>query len=618
MRSAIASQVSGVEVTRLPNKIVVAVQTDGPVVPVVQYDQDSRTMAVTVDGGSLAGKFTQPEMPKGADLRQWLKDVKFEQSNDKVKMSVVLGPSADPLDFLVNSSYDGFTAVLYTGKSGEAPFAEKAPSEKIVPQDMSESAGGEKGQAKPAAVSIKYSGKGHKAAKAHKAGKARVKPAPAAPETPIPQLEPPAYTGEPLSERVQFSVDNMPLNQAISTLIGSTNYNAIIDESVMTTPVTLTFRDVTIREALDLLTRTYGLMYVLKANTIIIGSKENIDKNFLGTITRSFVLDYADGDAVKTVLIETNLVSKENVTVYNGEIQYQTVSGSTTIGAGSTTEISTGDIREMKSNMSTARRNIVVVTATEEAMAKVEAVIRDLDKKPKMVKLEAKILEIDESKLRDLGLTLNDLTNTVQTVIAEQPPVDIPPVTTVPAFKFGRFRRSPVQLTTALHTLISNGNARILAQPNLTCVDGRQAIYFSGQSIPYITSPAQSQGTTFTPAVVAFKVVGITLSFKPRVDRDNLITMEVNPIVSSLIDFIDVGGGAKAPETQSRQVTTTIRIADGDTFGLGGLISDEERRSLSKLPLLGEVPFFGKLFQSPNVTHQRTEIIVIVTAKVED
>ena len=158
----------------------------------------------------------------------------------------------------------------------------------------------------------------------------------------------------------------------------------------------------------------------------------------------------------------------------------------------------------------------------------------------------------------------------------------------------------------------------MLAKPNMTAIDGTQAIYFAGQEVPYISTPAQTQGTNFTPATVDFKTIGITLNFKPRIDRDGSITLEVNPQVSSLVGFIDLGSGAMAPQTQTRQATATVRVKSGDVLVLGGMISEEERESFSRIPFLYKLPLFGQLFETKTRTKERTEVIVILRPVIEE
>ena len=100
--------------------------------------------------------------------------------------------------------------------------------------------------------------------------------------------------------------------------------------------------------------------------------------------------------------------------------------------------------------------------------------------------------------------------------------------------------------------------------------------------------------------------------------QDKLVTIDVNPIVSSLLEFRMIGGIVEAPRTSSRQLATTVHVESGEPFILAGLISETERETVTKIPLLGDLPLLGKLFRSTNHKGERTEIIIVVVPKVYD
>ena len=227
-------------------------------------------------------------------------------------------------------------------------------------------------------------------------------------------------------------------------------------------------------------------------------------------------------------------------------------------------------------------------------------------------------MELSESGARRLGLELLTQSTRIESTFGEAVPPDSLVEGQVESFKLQTFVRNPLNFQAALNALVEDGEGKVLSKPNMAAVDGAQAIYFAGQEIPYITAPAISVGTTFTPAKVAFKTVGITLNFKPRVDRDGNITIDVNPQVSSLIAFIDLGAGASAPQTQTRQASATVRVRSGDTFILGGMIAETEKESFKRIPFLYKIPFFGQLFETKTYNREKTEVIVIVRPVIEE
>lgn len=434
------------------------------------------------------------------------------------------------------------------------------------------------------------------------------------------------------SERITYETTQASLKEAIALLVAPTPFNVIVDEEVGDMKVTLSFRDTPLKDALDAITAAKGIMYRLVGNTIIVGQRDDIGRRLGGFETRTFVLQYADADEVKKVLIDNGLVAKENISSYYGEKKSLEAYDRSTVLSEGEGGVSAGDIKRLTGFESTARANVLVITETPERLDQIARVISNIDKKPKVVTLETTIVEINEQGMKDLGFKVEE--EVTEHILEEQalsppstPEPGEPPGVwtprTVPGYIalglwFQDFFRSPLDVVFRLGTIIESGNARILSRPNIAAVDGSQAIYFAGTLIPYITRPAVETPTTFTPPQVDFQPVGITLSFKPRIDEDGLITMEVNPVVSTLLELVNLGGGAVAPKTQTRQIATTIRVRDRETFVIAGMLTETERETLRRVPILGQIPLFEKLFSRTNKISERTEVMVFVTPMIRE
>lgn len=424
-----------------------------------------------------------------------------------------------------------------------------------------------------------------------------------------------------------FQIVDTPLDQAFTLLFQQTDYNVIVDASVGgENTVSLSFKDGTtnLRQALDLMTRTYNLEYVVDANTVVIASKDKMYSGLIAFETRVFVLSYADPKNVKDILVNTGVVGEKQVEAYLGEQEYITEGGGDTVLSND----DTGDVtaKPIQTNISTTPRNAVVVKGTPDEIRYVAAVINDIDRKPKRVELEVKVCEANESALKNLGLELNPGSDgTVSQIWTEQfDTIDywIDPLGAIDEnpqrfqdFSIGSFDRTGLQFQATLNLQIQNGNVETLAQPTLNTVDGKQAIYFAGERIPYISSVTQEQGAITQE--ISFLPVGVTLNFKPRLDAEELITIDVNPVISSLTEFRQIGG-VEAPRTSSRQLATTVRVMDGQPFVMAGLITSTERETITKIPMLGDLPLLGKLFRNKRKDGQRTEIIIVVTPHIYD
>jgi len=414
-----------------------------------------------------------------------------------------------------------------------------------------------------------------------------------------------------------FEILGTPLDQALTLLVAPTKYNIIVDSSVGANVVSLSFKDsqTDLKSALDLLTKAYGLEYVVEAGTIVVAAKNTINGSLVAYESRLFVLSYADPTSIKDMLVATGQLNKEQIEVYSGEKEYPAVDDSTQLSAES--EVGTQNVKPIQTNLSSTPRNALLVKAVPAQMDQIAELIAKLDRQPKIIDLEVRVCEAQETALRDLGISVQNYDTATPVPVSvtwtEQPAVA--GGTGNEAFSVGSFVRSPLQFISTLNAQIQDGKIDVLAQPTLNTIEGKQAIYFAGEKVPYIARVTQTQ-TGGTQIETDFLNVGITLNFKPRLDADGKITIDVNPIVSSLIEFRILGDLVEAPRTSTRQLATTVRVGDCEPFVLAGLISSSERETMTKVPLLGDMPLIGKLFRNKTKTGARTEIIIVVTPHI--
>ncbi len=160
-----------------------------------------------------------------------------------------------------------------------------------------------------------------------------------------------------------------------------------------------------------------------------------------------------------------------------------------------------------------------------------------------------------------------------------------------------------------IQALVTDGKAEILARPNITTLQGRQAVINIGGSVPV---PTVSTTNSTTTTSVEYKDAGIILRYTPQVNDDGYITAEVHTEVSSPLYVEEM----KAYRFQRRSADTMVRLKDGETMVIGGLIGSEESRSLSKIPFLGDLPILGAFFRSVKHSKSESEIMIFLTARV--
>jgi type II secretory pathway component GspD/PulD (secretin) len=288
------------------------------------------------------------------------------------------------------------------------------------------------------------------------------------------------------------------------------------------------------------------------------------------------------------------------------------------------------------------RTNSLVITAPKFAFSNIEAVINDvIDKKLPQVLISVEVLEINRDKAKALGISYNETTGSVFTVLTEA----IPNVSgtgggggtsggvgtgvggtggvgTGQTFvETGRVNfpvRTSMNLAVTISFLQKEGASKVLANPKVLTSDGKKAAILIGDKVPYIQNlqTAVAAGSTTSNFNVQFEDVGTKLEFQPFVTKDGYINLIVHPQVSTLKQMLPGPGGSQIPLIGTREVQTEVVVKSGSIIVIGGLINDEERRSFIKVPFLGDIPLIGKLFQYKSNQKVNSEIIFVIKPEI--
>ncbi|HXP05778.1 MAG TPA: type II and III secretion system protein family protein, partial [Stellaceae bacterium] len=242
---------------------------------------------------------------------------------------------------------------------------------------------------------------------------------------------------------------------------------------------------------------------------------------------------------------------------------------------------------------------------------------------PNQVNLRVKVAEVNRTALKALGFnwsgswsntrldhsTFNFQTNnptTNQAILDEN------------LFQYGFAVPGQGSIQAQLDALAQEGLITTLAEPNLTATSGQTASFLAGGEFP--VPVAAATGTTGTPTItIEFKQFGVSLDFIPTIIDADHISLRVRPEVSQLTTT----GAVSVPITATQIVTipaltvrraeTTVDLASGQSFALGGLLQNTTEQDLSKIPWLGDIPILGQLFRSNLFQHNETELVIIVT-----
>lgn len=260
----------------------------------------------------------------------------------------------------------------------------------------------------------------------------------------------------------------------------------------------------------------------------------------------------------------------------------------------------------------------LLLTGAAEDLARARQTLDQVDVRAPQMQFEARVVDINNVDLSKIGLSY-DFNNGGNGIRLGEPNQGNPPtILTHPTGarqpNFGSILRTPYSIGASLDLLAQNNKARILASPNLSALDGQPAVVFIGDQLKYVISIQQTpQGQNIQTETAT---VGITLKVTGKASPDGTITLYVHPEVSVISSYLDVGNGISLPQIASRFVDTTIRVKDGETIGIGGLIRESDITNIQKVPFFGDLPFFGQLFKRTEKNKQRSEIVIFITSRV--
>jgi type II secretion system protein D len=165
-----------------------------------------------------------------------------------------------------------------------------------------------------------------------------------------------------------------------------------------------------------------------------------------------------------------------------------------------------------------------------------------------------------------------------------------------------------------LQALKDQNKVKIVSTPHVLVTDNSPALVSIGESIPYAGQTTITNGAAQTST--EFQDVAITLNVTPHISPGNHVLMDIDQVVNSLIEFINVGPNQQAPRTTARRAGTTVIVKNDQTVVLGGIISNNDNRNVQKIPILGDIPLLGQLFRNTTRSRGRTELVVFLTPHV--
>jgi general secretion pathway protein D len=374
-------------------------------------------------------------------------------------------------------------------------------------------------------------------------------------------------------------------------------------------PVTLQFRDANLKQVFEALARTSGINVLLDRDV-----KPDLK-------TSIFVKDVSVEDTIELILLQNQLekkvISDNTVFIYPSTPaklkDYQDLK----IRSFHLTNADPKQILAMLKGLLKTKdvfihekTNSVVMRDTPDAIRLAEKLVADQDIAEPEVMLEVEVLEVSSTRLSELGIKLPS-SFTVTT-----------PDTATTLGALRALRNDDLLasgLSASLNLKLEDGVTNVLASPRIRVRNREKAKIMIGSRVPVITNAVTpvSTGTPVITGSVQYLDVGLKLDVEPDVHNDQEVVIKVGLDVSSIIREVpNAQSGTLAYEIGTRNANTVLRLKDGETQILAGLINDEDRRTASKVPGLGQIPVLGRLFSSHKDDNKKTEIVLSITPRI--
>ena len=379
-------------------------------------------------------------------------------------------------------------------------------------------------------------------------------------------------------------------------------------------PLNLEFRDASIKMVFDALSRTTGINFIFDRD--VKGDQKTTV--FLKQTPLDDAIDVilATGQLDKKILNASSVLIYPNTPAKLREYQDLVVRAFYLANVeAKTTANMLKTVLKLKDVFVDDKYNMLILRESPETLALVERLIALHDMEEGEVMLEVEVLEINRSRLLNLGIQLSD-TITIAPLSGLSSGSSSGSLSNSPTFKLSELKsinssKLGISLPTATLNLQNiDGDANLLANPRIRVRDREKAKILIGDKVPVVTTTTSG---TFVSENIQYLDVGLKLEVEPTVYLRDEVGLKLVLEVSSLVSSTKTNNGSQAYQIGTRNFSTALRLKDGETQLMAGLISDEDRSAANRIPLLGKLPILGRLFSSQSDNRKKTEIVLSIT-----
>ncbi|MGB5491236.1 MAG: secretin N-terminal domain-containing protein [Woeseiaceae bacterium] len=377
-------------------------------------------------------------------------------------------------------------------------------------------------------------------------------------------------------------------------------------------PVTLQFRDANTQMVFEVLSRQTGINFIFDKDVRRDGKTTIFVQNV--PIEQAIDLVLGQNQLGRQILSDNMVLIYPNTPVKQLEYQDQVIK---------TFYLTNADPKQFSEMLKTmlnaktvfveARSNAVIVRDTPEVIRMAESLMASIDIPESEVMMEVEVLEITRSKLEQLGIQYPTAFSMNPTPLAGDPLV----LADLNNQDSTTIQISNVPVTVDLKKEVSVSN--LLASPRIRARNNETAKVLIGQRVPVITNSVTptANGQSVVTGNVQYVDVGLKLEVKPTIHLDNEVAINIDLEVSNIIsEIFNSTSGTLAYQIGTRNAATVLRLRDGETQILAGLIQDIDRETSNRVPGLGDMPILGRLFSSKKTNGEKTEIVLSITPRI--
>jgi general secretion pathway protein D len=375
--------------------------------------------------------------------------------------------------------------------------------------------------------------------------------------------------------------------------------------------VTMEFRDAPLRQVFEIISKHTGLNFIFD---------RDLQPDLKATV---FVRDTAIEEVMRLVLVtnqlERKILNDNTVLIYPNtpgkQVAYKDLVVKSFYLANADVKQTANMVRQLVKTRDLfvdEKLNLLVIRDTPEAVRMVEKLVASQDLGEPEVMLEVEVLEVGHTQLANLGI---QWPSSVSLGVIGAAGV----AGQISGREAQNFSGNNARLTFSDPLLAINlrkqaGRTNILANPRIRVKNREKARIHIGDKVPVVTTTAGATG--FVSEAINYLDVGLKLEVEPQVFLEDDVGIKVGLEVSNIAQQIRSASGTVAYQVGTRNATTTLRLKDGETQVLAGLINSEDRRSADKVPGLAGLPVVGRLFTNKDDTVNKTEIVLLITPRV--